>query len=116
MAKKDCEYFIGKMCSVFTDPLQRDFSKEGEKYLESVLCYFLGTVESLDDHGCLLTQTSGQKTYIFRNSLKAIAEEEVVEEDLPAPKEVDIPIPQGETLNINEIENVAEKLKSSFSK
>jgi hypothetical protein len=79
------KYFIGKACSIFTTVSQRDLRAEDSKhYPASYLKYFLGVIESLDEDGILLTQASrGLKTFIMKDHIIAIAEEQVLDPDNP---------------------------------
>jgi hypothetical protein len=121
----DLQYFVGKICSIFTKPVQRDFRLEGPNYLQQLLQYFLGTVESIDEYGMLLTQRTGLKIYIFREHLIAIAEEEVLDPEKPKDAEVikaienpppviDVEIPN--FLSVDALSNMANNLKKNFGK
>jgi len=117
-------YFIGKVCSIFTVPLNRDFRLEGPHYLQQLFQYFLGTVESIDKDGLLLTQRNGLKTYIFKHHLVAIAEEEVLDPDKPEDAEIIKKIEENKTelppvkapdfLDVESITNIAKNLKDNF--
>ena len=74
-------YFIGKICTIFTVPFNRDFQQENpQRYPEQVYKYFVGVVEYIDDHGLMLQQsTTGLKSWISLNHIVAIAEEEADE-------------------------------------
>lgn len=137
MAQQDLSYFIGKVCSVFTQPCNRDFRLEGPNYLQQYFRYFLGVVESIDDDGLLLTQVrGGLKTYIFREGLVALAEEEVIDPDSeeaktyqpinqpeqpaevklePAP-ELPTSVEMPDFLDIDSITNIASNLRDNFGK
>lgn len=103
------KHFKGKVCTVITGPINRDFYRENPKrYPEQVYQYFLGVVEELDEYGILLTQVqTARKTYIFYHQMIALAEEvvEVLDEEavdvLKNPEEIKeymkqkgMPIPQ----------------------
>ena len=80
--RKDLDYFVGKICSVFVSESCRDF--KAEDYPTSVFNYFLGTIESIDSDGLMLSQTNKWlKTFIFKSHLIAIAEEEVIDPEKP---------------------------------
>ncbi|MCK9459686.1 MAG: hypothetical protein M0R80_08610 [Proteobacteria bacterium] len=138
---KNIEYFVGKICSVFTTPLNRDFKLEGPNSLEQLLHYFLGTIDSVDDQGILLSQRNGRKAYVFKSHLVAIAEEEVLDPDNPEDAKIiremkplsgkklpqslvptEIPVPKKEIteikvpslLNIDSMAAIADNLKKNF--
>ena len=99
-SNQDLQYFVGKLCTVFTAPMNRNFQAESPNtYPEAVYKYFMGVVESVGQTGLLLTQaTNGLKTYFFINNIVAIAEEEVLDPDNPEHAEIirqfDTPKPQ----------------------
>ena len=115
------EKFIGKICSVFTTPLNRDFSKEGNNYLESMNHYFLGVVESFDEHGLLLTQPKGLQVYVTLNHLVAIAEEEVLDPENPDDAKIideyktpEIKLPESKYVDPDALSKIAGDLKNNF--
>ena len=73
------QHFLGKVCTVFTTPINRDFQQENpNRYPDQLYKYFVGVVEDISDYGLLLTQaTTGLKTWLFLPHVIAIAEEEV---------------------------------------
>src|SRR6516225_8602366 len=86
-------YFVGKACSVFTHPVNRNFN---EKQLQD---YFVGLVESVDARGVWTTHPiTGCKNYYPMENIIAICEEQVVhdqkilEKYKEAKKEVEAPI------------------------
>ena len=71
---KELLYFVGKVCSVFTTTTSRMLGPEDVHH------YFLGVIESIDEHGIFLTQvTKALKVYIAKDHLISIAEEEVLD-------------------------------------
>lgn len=78
---KNLQYFIGKMCTIFTHPINRNFKEENPKtYPQQEYIYFVGVVEEVDSQGILITQpTTGLKSYFFLQNLIGIAEEEVLD-------------------------------------
>ena len=78
-------YFIGKICSVFTVQTNRNFKEENPAtYPQQVYQYFLGLVEAFDQEGVVLQQlNSNRKTYICTHQLVAIAEEEIMDPSDP---------------------------------
>jgi hypothetical protein len=142
--KNNMEYFVGKICSIFTTPTNRDFSLEGPNYLQQFLNYFLGKVEAVDTEGILLSHQNGLKIYVMKSQLVAIAEEETLDPNNPQdakvineikpmpiiknpPKSVsvtELPLPSKEVAevkipnfsNIESISTLASKLKENFGK
>lgn len=78
------KYFIGKVCTVFTTQINRNFKEENpSRYPVNLYTYFVGFVEDIDEAGILLKQAStGHKTYLFMHNVVAVAEE-VLEEIKP---------------------------------
>ena len=129
---QNLEYFAGKVCSVFTGPLNRDFKLEGANYLQQFYHYFLGVVEAIDEQGLLLRQVgSGLKIYFFKQSLIAIAEEEVLDPNKPEdeatiqefktivtnePQELPPSIEMPDFLDVDTMTSMASNLKNSFGK
>ena len=74
-------YFKGKVCSVFTRSINRNFHQENPKtFLQQNVMYFVGVIEEVDDNGILMTQLqTGLKNYFFLSGLVAICEEEVLQ-------------------------------------
>ena len=71
---KELQYFVGKICSVFTTRSHRELTAE------EACNYFLGVVESIDEYGIFLAQISkGLKVFIMKDQIIAIAEEEVLD-------------------------------------
>lgn len=73
------KHFMGKICTIFTTPINRDFQKEGpERYPDQIYKYFVGAIEDISDAGVLLQQaTTGLKSWISASYIISIAEEEV---------------------------------------
>lgn len=82
MTDNNLTYFIGKICTVFTVALNRNFKEENPaNYPKNLFNYFIGKVESVDEHGVLLTTVAGLKMLFFNQAIVAIAEEEVLDPD-----------------------------------
>ena len=123
MISKNLSHFIGKLCTIFTVPINRDFRTEAPKEYPKILFkYFLGVVESVDESGLLLTQaTTGLKTFFILQNIVAIAEEELLDpEDVDDKKEIDrfkpAPSPQSQSpfVDINVIKQLNEELKNKL--
>ena len=80
MKNENLKYFIGRVCSIFTNQTNRNFSEENPKTaLQQTHTYFVGIVEDIDDRGVLIKQImTGMKSYFFMDSLVAISEEQVL--------------------------------------
>jgi len=75
---QNLNHFIGKVCTVFTSPINRNYKEE------QLHNYFLGVVESVDSEGISLGQLTGNlKTFLFFPHIVGIAEEEVLNPDDP---------------------------------
>lgn len=83
MIQQNLKYFIGKVCSIFTVPISRNFKEENPAtFPQQPYLYFVGLIEAVDEKGMLVTQVmTGLKSYFFLTGLVAIAEEEVLIED-----------------------------------
>jgi hypothetical protein len=77
---QNLQHFIGKMCTVFTLPINRNFKDENPKtFVEQSYFYFLGVIEAVDNEGILVTQhETGLKSYFFKQNIVGIAEEEIL--------------------------------------
>jgi hypothetical protein len=81
-------YFKGKLCTIITSPINRDFQEEaiavGQKslYPKNALNYFMGTFQGHDNLGVML-ESGGTKTYYLFDKIVAIAEEEVLDPNNP---------------------------------
>ena len=76
------QYFVGKVCTVFTNPVNRNLPQESpQDYLQQVFGYFLGRVESVDEDGVLLSHVhNGQKSFWTWHNLVGLAEEKELDE------------------------------------
>ncbi len=71
--------FKGKVCSIFTVPIQRKMKNTEEEFQ-----YFVGVVEDITSHGIFITQIStGLKSYFSLNNIVGICEEEVLDPKNP---------------------------------
>jgi hypothetical protein len=84
------KHFVGKICTIFTVPINRDYQKENpETYPQQLHAYFMGVVESVDQHGIMLTQLlTGKKSFFYHSAIVGIAEEELMDPNDPANKKV----------------------------
>jgi hypothetical protein len=122
------KYFLGKVCTIFTTQINRDFRTENpQKYPMMVYQYFIGYVEAIDDTGVLIKQAAtGLKTFLFLDHVVGIAEEEVEElkpEEVQilnaqaqeeAPPAFAMPATDGQTVDVDALANLAKKAKEAF--
>lgn len=82
MKKEIAAHFKDRICTVFTNQINRDFKTENpEMYPKQLYVYFVGLVVSIDNEGILLSQlNSSLKTFIYHNAIVGIAEEEIITE------------------------------------
>jgi hypothetical protein len=75
------DHFVGKVCTIFTQPISRNFKEESPAtFPQQPFMYFVGVIDAVDSQGIMVTQPmTGLKSYFFRNALVAIAEEEVLD-------------------------------------
>ena len=84
MNTKHLDYFIGKYCSIFTKPYNRDLYKENPKNPGVVFQYFVGEVIAADESGVSIKRImKGLRTFIPMDSIVAIAEEEKLDPNNP---------------------------------
>ena len=73
------EKFVGKICTIITTPINRDFKSENEKGYPQVLYnYFMGRVVSIDEDGICLAQLGEDPplhSYFFLDHVVTIAQE-----------------------------------------
>jgi hypothetical protein len=87
---KNLNYFIGRVCTIFTQPINRNFKEENpQTFIEQPFHYFVGVIEEIDNEGILVTQImSGFKSYFFKAHIISIAEEEVLHPENKADAEI----------------------------
>ena len=86
------KYFVGKICTILTRPLNRDFKEENpQNYREQICQYFLGKVLSIDSHGVLVEQIltpERLRSYFFFHSVVGLCEEQALEANTPENEEL----------------------------
>ena len=86
------EYFIGKICTVFTVPTNRDFKSENpQTFPQPVFHYFVGKVLEVGPKGILMEQWNSPKklrTFFFTQHIVSISEEEILDPSDPKDKQV----------------------------
>ena len=87
MKIESLEYFVGKICTVFTVPTNRDFKSENpQTFPQPVFHYFVGKVIEVSTRGIMIEQWNNQKklrTFFFIEHVVSISEEEVLDPSNP---------------------------------
>ena len=85
MKSKQLQQFVGKVCTIFTTPINRDYSSENPKtYIETLIKYFTGIVENIDDYGVLIRQLDGGlKSFFLLDNIIGISEEKCLNPEEP---------------------------------
>lgn len=113
MKKDSLNYFVGKICTIFTVPTNRDFKLENPKtYPQPVFHYFVGKVTKVNNDGVFIEQWNNSKklkTFFFMEHIVSISEEEVLN---PAdPKDLEI-IEEYKKVNSSSVEKAEENLEN----
>jgi hypothetical protein len=79
--KKLKKTFLGKICTIFTTPTNRDYKTENPKtYPKPLYTYFMGLIEDIDDDGLYTTQpTTGLSSFFPWPNMIGIAQEELLD-------------------------------------
>lgn len=87
MTTQGLEYFVGKICTVFTVPTNRDFKSENpQTFPQPVFHYFVGKVIEITQKGITIEQWNNDKklrTFFFLNHIISISEEEILDPNNP---------------------------------
>lgn len=85
--KNNLEYFLGKICTIFTIPTNRDFKSENPtSFPQPIFHYFVGKVLEIDNKGVLIQQWNSNKklkSYFFINHIIGMSEEEILDPNNP---------------------------------
>jgi len=78
----------GKVVTVFTKPINRDFKTEQpDKYPQQLYHYFVGVLEEVDDWGLTIRQaTTGLESFFFKDQVVAVCQEELLDPEDPVHK------------------------------
>lgn len=94
-------YFLGKVCTVFTTPINRNYKEENPNtYPKPLYQYFMGRILSVDSYGIMVEQVMAEnpskklRTWYKLDQVVALAEEEELDASNPTDAAV-----------INEIKN-----------
>lgn len=92
MKPQGLEYFVDKVCTVFTAPTNRDFKSENpQTFPQPVFHYFVGKVIEVGSRGVLIEQWNSNKklkTFFFSEHIVAISEEEILDPSNPRDREL----------------------------
>lgn len=92
MKTQSLEYFLGKVCTIFTVPTNRDFKSENpQTFPQPVFHYFVGKVIEVDGKGILMEQWNSEKklrSFFFMDHIVSISEEEILDPSNPKDREV----------------------------
>ena len=81
------QHFVGKVCTIFTTPINRNYKEENpQTFPEPMYHYFTGRIESIDALGILVSQVLTPekcKSYFFWQNLVGIAEEAELSPNIP---------------------------------
>lgn len=84
------KYFTGKICTIFTTPINRDYKFENpDTYPSPLYEYFLGKIIEFQDLGLLLENIKGTtRSFFFYNQIISICEEEIIDPKDPKNEEI----------------------------
>lgn len=110
MKSEGLEYFVGKICTVFTVPTNRDFKLENpQTFPQPVFHYFVGKVIEVSSKGIFIEQWNSDKklrTFFFADHIISISEEEIL--DPSNPKDLKL-IEEYKQVNEKEMQKVVER-------
>lgn len=115
MNVNELKYFVGKVCTIFTCPINRDFKSENPTvYPKQVYVYFLGKIDSITESGIMLSQLlTGLKTFLFLSQVVGISEEEVIDEKKHAQEIEAFKKQSNPYVDPNALANLVKKMKTS---
>ena len=86
MKSEYIEQFVGRVCTILTRSLNRDFKQENPNtYPEQIFHYFMGMVLGVDEHGIMIEQVMTPerlRSYFFFHSIVGIAQEQVLDPNI----------------------------------
>lgn len=87
MKLEGLEYFVGKVCTIFTVPTNRDFKSENpQTFPQPVFHYFVGKVLEVTPRGISMEQWNSEKklrSFFFMDHVVSISEEEILDPSNP---------------------------------
>lgn len=110
---KGLEYFVGKVCTVFTVQTNRDFKSENpHTFPQPIFHYFVGKVLEVGLKGIMIEQWNSPKklrTFFFLEHIVSISEEEILNPSDPRDREI---IEEYKKVNESSIKSANENLES----
>jgi hypothetical protein len=110
------DYFLGRICTVFTVPTNRDFKSENpQTFPQPVFHYFVGRVVEVNHRGICIEQWNNAKklrTFFFIDHIVSISEEEILDPSNPKDKEI---IEEYKKVNEDSAKEVAKSVESAKS-
>lgn len=92
MKLEGLDYFVGKICTVFTVQTNRDFKSENpQTFPQPVFHYFVGRVVEVNHRGICMEQWNTPKrlrTFFFMDHIVSISEEEILDPSNPKDREI----------------------------
>lgn len=92
MKSEGLDYFLGRICTVFTVPTNRDFKSENpQTFPQPVFHYFVGRVVEVTHRGICIEQWNSPKklrTFFFADHIVSISEEEILDPSNPKDREI----------------------------
>lgn len=90
---KKLDYFLNKICTIFTKQINRDFKAENPTtYPQPIFHYFVGKILEIDNKGILIQQWNNNNkkllSYFFIDHVISICEEEILDPNDPKDAEV----------------------------
>lgn len=106
------DYFVGRICTVFTVQTNRDFKSENpQTFPQPVFHYFVGRVIEVTPKGVFMEQWNSVKklrTFFFTDYIVAISEEEILNPSDPKDKEA---IEEFKKVNENSAKRASENVE-----
>lgn len=92
MTPQGLDYFLGRICTIFTVPTNRDFKSENpQTFPQPVFHYFVGRVVEVNQRGICIEQWNNAKklrTFFFLDHVVSISEEEILDPSNPKDREI----------------------------
>jgi hypothetical protein len=114
MSPKGLDYFLGKICTVFTVPTNRDFKSENpQTFPQPVFHYFVGRVVEVNQRGVCIEQWNNAKklrTFFFVDHIVSISEEEILDPSNPKDREI---IEEYKKVNDDSAKTVAQTVETA---
>jgi hypothetical protein len=92
MKPEGLDYFIGRICTIFTVPTNRDFKSENpQTFPQPVFHYFVGRVIEISQKGIFIEQWNNKKklrTFFLMDHVVSISEEEILDPSRPEDMEL----------------------------